>query len=93
MIAWRIARASFADIGGEGARRLGGRWNSPGRSALYLSEHPALCLPEIIVHLAVDPSALPIDYVLMTVIVPDGLITEAAPPSVIGGGERPFGDS
>lgn len=59
---------------------------------LYLSEHPALCMLEIVVNLSVDPKYLPVDYVLMTVIVPDNLATETTPTSLERGKEYLFGD-
>lgn len=64
---WRLARARHADLTGEGARRYGGRWNSPGRAAVYLSENAALPVLEVLVHLDLDPALLPDDYVLMHV--------------------------
>ena len=35
--AFRVTRLPYADLSGEGARRVGGRWNSAGRAALYLA--------------------------------------------------------
>jgi RES domain-containing protein len=64
---WRLARAAYADLSGEGARRYGGRWNSPGRSAVYLSEDAALPVLEVLVHLDLPPELIPDDYVLMRV--------------------------
>lgn len=64
---WRLARASFAALDGEGARRFGGRWNSPGRPAVYLSDHPALAVLEVLVHLDLPGELLPDDYTLLTV--------------------------
>jgi len=51
--AWRIVQRQHADLAfdGEGARRFGGRWNSPGRSVVYLSETRALAMLEILVGL------------------------------------------
>jgi RES domain-containing protein len=53
--AWRIVRASHAEgaFTGEGARRTGGRWNSPGVPMVYASEHKSLAVLEMLVHL--DP--------------------------------------
>ena len=53
--AWRIVKASHADraFTGEGAWHTGGRWNSPGVSMVYASEHKSLAVLEILVHL--DP--------------------------------------
>lgn len=63
--AWRLARAVHADLSGEGARRYGGRWNAPGRPAVYLSENAALPVLEVLVHLDLPPELLPDDYVLL----------------------------
>ena len=69
--AWRICREAFADLSGEGARKYGGRWNSPGRPVVYLAEHPALAALEVLVHLDLTASLLPDDYVLLRVELPD----------------------
>jgi len=52
--AWRIvkARHSANAFDGEGARRLGGRWNSPGTGMIYTSETAALAALEMLVHLS-----------------------------------------
>ena len=68
--AWRVCRAPFADLLGEGARQYGGRWNSPGLPVVYLAEHPALAVLEVRVHLDLPPDLLPDDYVLMRVELP-----------------------
>ncbi|MBS0562364.1 MAG: RES domain-containing protein [Proteobacteria bacterium] len=65
MQAWRLARRPFADLSGEGARRFGGRWNSPGRPVVYAAADAALAVLEVRVHLDLPPDLLPEDYVLM----------------------------
>ncbi len=77
--AWRLCRQPYADLSGEGARRWGGRWNSPGRPVVYLSEHPALAVLEVRVHLDLPLELLPVDYVLVRVRLPDET------PAVVGG--------
>ncbi|WP_284947368.1 RES family NAD+ phosphorylase [Acidisoma cladoniae] len=67
MLAWRICRKPFADIGGDGARLYGGRWNTPGRPVLYCGSTAALAVLEVRVHLDLPPELLPADYVLMTI--------------------------
>jgi RES domain-containing protein len=75
---WRLCRRPHADLSGEGARIYGGRWNSPGRPVVYLAEHPALAALEVRVHLDLPFELLPSDFVLMRVLMPDGLISEIA---------------
>jgi|SRR5690348_10900387 RES domain-containing protein len=50
--AWRIVLESQAPtaFSGEGARRYGGRWNSPGVRVVYVSEHQAAAALEVFVH-------------------------------------------
>jgi RES domain-containing protein len=54
-------------LAGEGARLVGGRWNSPGRPLVYTSGSLALCLAECLVHV---PGRLPTDYVAFEIGVP-----------------------
>ena len=54
--AWRLASPEHGGtvgdmLSGEGARRYGGRWNSPGRRAVYLGGSLALASMELLVHL------------------------------------------
>jgi len=65
--AWRICRRPFADLSGDGARLYGGRWNSPGQAVVYAAEAAALAVLEVRVHLDLDWSLLPADYVLMAI--------------------------
>ena len=53
MILYRFARAEFSNnLTGEGARRFGGRWNSPGNAILYTSFTISLALLELLIHSA-----------------------------------------
>jgi RES domain-containing protein len=70
-IVWRITAEPFADLTGEGARLYGARWNSPGRPMLYTAEDAALAILEVRVHLDLDWTLLPDDYVLMRIEVHD----------------------
>ena len=67
MLAWRLCRAPFADLSGEGARRYGGRWNRPGRPIVYAASSAALAVLEVRVHLDLPPALLPDDYLLLTI--------------------------
>jgi RES domain-containing protein len=88
-IAWRLCRAPYAVLDGEGARRFGGRWNSPGRKLVYLADHPALAVLEVLVHLDLLPEDLPDDYVLLRVTLPD---QPAAEPTAATAETRAVGD-
>ncbi len=71
---WRVTAAKFADraFDGEGARLAGGRWNSPGRRAVYTSATTSLALLETLVH--ADLGLLPF-YVAIPVSFEARLVT------------------
>ena len=69
MILYRIAKRAYADLSGTGARLFGGRWNSEGRSMVYLTSSRSLAVLEALVHLS--PTNLPIDFCIMTIDAPD----------------------
>ena len=54
---WRIVKRKHAAsaFDGNAARRFGGRWNSAGRRAVYVSGSKSLALLEVLVHLDVSP--------------------------------------
>jgi|SRR5215471_10236336 len=51
-LAWRIVRAARVRTAftGEGSRFYPGRWNSPGKAVIYLSEQESLAALETLVH-------------------------------------------
>jgi RES domain-containing protein len=69
---WRICRERFADeaFSGVGARRFGGRWNSPGVPMVYASSSLALAAIELFVHL--EPGLQPDDLVYFAAQLPEG---------------------
>lgn len=73
MRAFRLCRANYPAYDGEGARRVGGRWNSKGIRVLYMSENRSLAVLEILVHMA---ASLPDRYVLGTAEIPDAVYVE-----------------
>ncbi|HEU0015503.1 MAG TPA: RES family NAD+ phosphorylase [Longimicrobium sp.] len=78
-VAWRLASSRFDPLAGEGARLVGGRWNSPGRPVVYASESLALCLAECLVHVT---GRLPRDYAAYQVEIPGDEIETIAPQSL-----------
>ena len=76
--AWCLAAPEHAGtvedmLSGEGALRFGGRWNSPGRRAVYLGGSLALASMELLVHLRV-PEVLR-TYRRLLVRIPERLIS------------------
>jgi RES domain-containing protein len=103
-VAWRLdgARHATSWDGGEGAFRVGGRWNSRGIRAVYMSLDPATAILEVAVHkgfhaLDTVPHVLTSATILDTrrihlvqpeeVPNPNGLMS--GPPSL---GQQAFGD-
>ena len=98
-VAWRLVRKHWADLSGEGARQKGGRWNSPGRAVVYLSEDAALPILETLVRLDLPRDLIPADYVLMRIDLSileldvPGSWLEEGPEDLTGLSEsRAFGD-
>lgn len=73
MILYRIAKRQQRanDLSGQGAANEGGRWNSEGVFALYISESRALAMLELLVH--VDETELPPNLFVMTIEVDDSV--------------------
>lgn len=75
---WRLARAVYEPLDGEGARLYGGRWNREGTPLVYTSDHLSLCVLEQLVHL--DPEEVPNDLTAFRVEVPEELLIERVEP-------------
>jgi len=73
--AWRIVKKQNAAsaFDGEGARRFGGRWNSPGVPVVYVASTRALAVLEMAVHL--DRSTLLASFVLIPCHFDEHLVT------------------
>ena len=84
---YRVCRAIYARLDGEGARRAGGRWNSPGRAVVYMAESISLAVLENLVHLSKED--FPAGYVTVAAAIPESL-----PVAKTGerGREREIGD-
>ena len=77
MRAWRITREIYRAhaISGEGAARVGNRWNSPGVRIAYTSTSRPLAVLEMLVHVTRD--TIPENLLILPIKVPDSLVQEA----------------
>lgn len=83
MNAWRIEKQKriLTAKTGEGARTVGGRWNSPGLPLIYASEHLSLAVLEVIVH-APNEAARLVERARSAISVPDALIELVLPATL-----------
>ena len=90
LVGWRLAAPEFARtveemLSGEGARRFGGRWNSPGLAVVYLGDSLALAGMELLVHLG--NSDVLRTYRKMPVYIPEDLTMHIEPRELPPGWE------
>jgi len=104
LVAWRLDRAQHGATwdSGEGAYRVGGRWNSRGVRAVYCSIDPATAILEVAVHTgfrALDT----VPHVLTAVTVSEPASVRVVEPAAVpnpnwlrpgipGAGQQAFGD-
>ena len=55
----------------KGASISGGRWNKPGTEIIYTTANRSLAMAEVAVHFSI--STLPVDYRMMSLLVPDDI--------------------
>src|SRR5438445_8183213 len=70
---WRIS--NHPNLLGDGGLYAGGRWHSRGHRIVYLADHPASTLIEVMAHLEIDAEDLHIHYQLLGIEVPDDIAT------------------
>jgi RES domain-containing protein len=77
--AWRITKRKHVKtaFSGRGARKYGGRWNSPGTAIVYTAQTQSLAALEMLVHL--DGPELLQRYVLIGVEIDESLVRKVDP--------------
>ncbi len=79
MIAYRLTRSKYAkDLAGSGGLYAVGRCNHKGTPVIYAAQEPSLALAEVLTHIDIDN--VPLDYVLVTIEIPDSVPTQRATP-------------
>jgi RES domain-containing protein len=72
---FRLQRIRYGTVlSGLGAALMGGRWNSRGTEMVYTSGNRSLAMAEVLVHLSI--AALPNDFRMLTIDIPDTLAVE-----------------
>lgn len=77
MKAWRISQ--WVDLTGTGGIRSESRWNPKGVPAVYVSEHPALALLEVMVHMHLSFDDIPLSLKLIAIEINPGAVVSAMP--------------
>jgi len=75
---YRLCDDRFRALDGQGARKHGGRWNRPGRPALYAASSRALAVLEL---LARVDREVPAGLLLLTIEIPDAAPMERLDPA------------
>ena len=82
MIVYRLTRSKYAnDLAGTGGLYATGRCNHKGTPVIYAAQQPSLALAEVLAHLDFDQ--VPLDYVLVTIEIPDSVPTQYATPEEV----------
>jgi len=68
---YRVCRSIHARLDGEGAKRVGGRWNSPGHPVVYMAQSISLAVLENLVHMSKED--FPVGYVTVSALIPEEL--------------------
>jgi RES domain-containing protein len=85
---WRISKHN--DLDGLAGEKTDGRWHTAarGKRIVYLSEHPALALIEVLANLKGNPKLFPDTYQIMKVTATDTVPTETLNPKMLASGWR-----
>lgn len=82
MIIYRLATEAYKDdLSGTGSKLYGGRWNQPGRPAIYTAGSISLAVLEILVN--TDKNYIPPSYFLLKLHVPDSISIKTITPKTL----------
>jgi RES domain-containing protein len=90
VVAYRVCKTRHAPEDGSGAARIGGRWNSPGRTVIYCGMSQAGAMLEILAH--ANRIKLPGPHHVATFAIPGDLATETAKVDDVPGWDDPGSD-
>lgn len=76
---WRLS--AFPGLPGEGGMHVDGRWHTKGHPVLYAAEHPALAMVEVMAHMRLSITTIPVTLKLIAIDV-DTDATVSPPPAL-----------
>ena len=85
MIVYRISKKDHTSLDGIGGLYGPGRWHKKGNLVIYSSEHASLAAWEKIVHIS-SFANLPDNLELLKIEIPDGIVIQTVPSSVLVAG-------
>lgn len=88
MLLWRLSAKQYCNFDGEGAKAVGGRWNSPGYAVVYTSASVSLVTLEFLAHLTQGRAVK--DLVLTSAELPKNVRVERIHASDLPGRWREF---
>jgi RES domain-containing protein len=69
---YRVCRSIHVRLDGEGAKRVGGRWNSLGHAVVYMAQSISLAVLENLVHMSKED--FPVGYTSVSAVIPEGVL-------------------
>jgi RES domain-containing protein len=89
MLVYRLSRAKYANsLSGIGASMYGARWNSKGVEMIYTATNRSLAMAEVAVHFSL--ATMPVDYMMITVNIPDDVSIESVKVKALPAGWQTF---
>ena len=85
---WRIS--NHGDLAGPGGQKSDGRWHTAarGKRVVYLAEHPAVALVEVLANLEGDPWLFPDTFQLVKIAAAGSVLIEVLNPDTLSGDWR-----
>lgn len=74
---WRIS--AYPGLGGVGGHHQDGRWHTMKRSVIYTGEHPALAMIEVMAHMRLSLTNIPVSLKLIRLQLRDGASVAPTP--------------
>jgi RES domain-containing protein len=74
---WRVC--AYTGLDGSGGQQTDGRWHTRPRPVIYVSEHPALAMVEVLGHMRLGITNIPLTLKLIAIDVADDAVVSIRP--------------